>query len=125
MPPSKRSRNEAAEARLKAKGARKAAASEDAGDREKADLKLLEQKEVAESLRAKRADHGSRRTLSKETTLDRALKDTFPGSDPVSFVEAAPSRDGKVAPRRQAGVRRSASDQKAASARTKARDRQG
>jgi hypothetical protein len=124
MPPSKRSRNEAAEARLRAESARKAAASADAGDREKADLRLLEQKEVAESLRAKRVDRGSRRTLSKETKLDQALQDTFPGSDPISFVVAAPSREGKVAPRRQADVRRSASDQKAASSRTKARDRQ-
>ena len=124
MPPSKRSRNEAADARLKAAGARKAAASEGAGDREKADLRLLEQKEVAESLRAKRADHGARRTISKETKLDQALKDTFPGSDPISFVEAAPGRESNVAPTRQAGTRRSASDQKPARSRTKARDRQ-
>jgi hypothetical protein len=26
--------------------------------------------------------------------LDKALKDSFPGSDPVSFVEAAPIKDG-------------------------------
>jgi hypothetical protein len=124
MPPSKRSRNGAAEARLKAESARKAAASEGAGDREKADLRLLEQKEVAESLRAKRADRGSRKTISRETKLDQALQDTFPGSDPISFVGAAPSRDGKAASRRRADVRRSASDQKAESSRTKARDRQ-
>ncbi|MBS0523711.1 MAG: hypothetical protein JSS04_08755 [Proteobacteria bacterium] len=29
-----------------------------------------------------------------DAKLDKALKDSFPGSDPVSFVEAAPIKPG-------------------------------
>ena len=33
------------------------------------------------------------RKRTQDEKLDRALKDTFPASDPVSFIEPAPKRD--------------------------------
>ena len=80
------------EVKEKVRGARDAALSDTAGAREKADLKLLEAEAAGKKLRA--ADEEKGRTTSKahgvEGKLDKALKDSFPGSDPVSFVEAAP-----------------------------------
>jgi hypothetical protein len=75
----------------KLQNAKDAARSGDAGEREKADLKLLEQEVTAEKLKAKRPQPKKRKAESEvDAKLDKALKDTFPGSDPVSFVEAAP-----------------------------------
>ncbi len=75
--------------------ASEAAKRADAGDREKADLKLLEQEEAAAKLRAKRPiPPKSPAPDTTDAKLDKALKDSFPGSDPVSFVEAAPLKEG-------------------------------
>jgi hypothetical protein len=64
----------------------------EAGARDKADLKLLEQAVAAEKLKARRPAEGKPPQAESEVDakLDKALKDSFPGSDPVSFVEAAP-----------------------------------
>ena len=66
----------------------------DASKRDKADLKLLEQEVTAERLKAKRPTKEKADTPRDDVDakLDKALKDSFPGSDPVSFVEPAPAR---------------------------------
>jgi len=79
----------------KVRDANAAAKRPDAGDREKADLKILEQEAAAAKLRAKRPSAPkSAATDTTDAKLDKALKDSFPGSDPVSFVEAAPLKEG-------------------------------
>jgi len=70
----------------KAADAKKAAAASGAGDREKADSKLLEQEALGAKMRAK--NPGSK----NETKLDKALKDSFPASDPVSLAQPAPEQ---------------------------------
>jgi len=75
-------------------GAKEAADADGAGALEKADLKLLEQEVVAEKLKAKRPAPSTETPSSVDGKLDKALKDSFPGSDPVSFVQAAPIKDG-------------------------------
>lgn len=82
----------------KLRSARKAAAAPEATKRDEADLKLIEQEATAQKLRMQRdaekppatrnADESAEKKLDRK--LDAALKDSFPGSDPVSFVEAAP-----------------------------------
>lgn len=74
----------------KAKSAKKAAAAPDASEREKADSKLLEQKALGEKLRARHADATDKSSSGVDAKLDKALKDSFPGSDPVSIVQPAP-----------------------------------
>ena len=86
----------------KLRSARKAAASPVATAREEADLKLLEQEVTARRLKMKREASKPQEKKSSPThesvekkldrKLDAALKDSFPGSDPVSFVEAAPAK---------------------------------
>lgn len=85
----------------KLRSAKKAVASPDASERDEADLKIIEQQVTAQKLKMKR-EAEKPREVSKTTKagepidkkldrkLDAALKDSFPGSDPVSFVEAAP-----------------------------------
>ena len=91
---------ELADIEAKLASARKAAAASGASERNKADLKLLEQ----EYLAARRAlyrqrDSGtnqSHHTDIKEKVdkkLDEALEASFPGSDPVSFAEPAPAKE--------------------------------
>ena len=92
---------------LKLRNAQKVADGPDASDRDKADLKLIEQEHLAEKLKQKRSSDGDTaahvptgnrpvggvaRELDKK--LDSALEDSFPGSDPVSFVEASPVKRG-------------------------------
>jgi hypothetical protein len=62
-----------------------------ASAREQADLKLLEQEALAKKLQAK---HPPKKAAggSVDGKLDRALEDSFPSSDPVSFVQAAPGK---------------------------------
>jgi hypothetical protein len=75
----------------KLRGAEAAANSDEAGKREQADLKLLEQEVVAKKMKAKRVTEPKKvDPKDVDAKLDKALKDSFPGSDPVSFVEAAP-----------------------------------
>lgn len=89
---------------LKLGSARKAAAAPDATEKNKADLRLIEQEYLAAQGKARRAEAGRasagkaddpptdpRKKLDKK--LDEALKGSFPGSDPVSFVEAAPVKE--------------------------------
>lgn len=74
----------------KVQDAKEAAKAPEAGDREKADLKLLEQEAAAQKLKAKRPTPKKKAESEVDAKLDKALSDSFPGSDPVSFVEAAP-----------------------------------
>ena len=75
----------------KLQNAKQTAKTGDSSDREKADLKLLEQQVAAEKLKASRPAPQKQKAESEvDEKLDKALKDSFPGSDPVSFVEAAP-----------------------------------
>src|SRR5690348_6443561 len=87
--------NKHAEAKLsdlkaKVQNAKDTAQGGASGDREQADLKLLEQEAAAEKMKAKRPPTPHKKAESVDAKLDKALKDSFPGSDPVSFVEAAP-----------------------------------
>jgi hypothetical protein len=97
----------------KLKSAREVASRPGATERDKSDLKLIEQQFLAAQQKVRRApdrvperapaegeaDGRSagtqpsdvRQKLDKK--LDAALKDSFPGSDPVSFVEAAPVKE--------------------------------
>lgn len=82
----------------KLRSARKAAAAPEATKRDEADLKLIEQEATAQKLRMKRdaekppatRNAGEPAEKKLDRKLDAALKDSFPGSDPVSFVQAAP-----------------------------------
>ena len=70
-------------------------------EREASDLKMMEQELIALEQRIGRADtaksesSGSTKPASKtekrEQKLDDALRDSFPGSDPVSTIEPAPT----------------------------------
>ena len=83
--------------------ARKAAAAPQATERDKADLKLIEQEYLAAESKARRGEtsNGTRKTEDRpsnprkklDNSLDEALKGSFPGSDPVSFVQAAPVKE--------------------------------
>jgi hypothetical protein len=78
----------------KLQDAKRSAHMPNASEREKADLRLLEQEVAAERLKARRP---AKKTTEAddddvEAKLDKALKDSFPGSDPVSFLQAAPAR---------------------------------
>jgi hypothetical protein len=90
MPANKRAQEKLSDLNDKLQNARQAAKTGDAGEREKADLKLLEQQVAAEKLKAKRPPRRKKAESDLDEKLDKALKDSFPGSDPVSFVEAAP-----------------------------------
>ena len=95
MPANKHAQEKLSDLNDKLRNAEKAANAAGAGEREKADLKLLEQEVAAEKLKAKRAAPQKHKAESEvDAKLDKALKDTFPGSDPVSFVEAAPIKKG-------------------------------
>jgi len=73
-------------------------------DREASDLKMMEQELLALEQRMARAENSSPEWTEKlkgqsagdklDKKLDEALKDSFPGSDPVSFIEAAPAKPG-------------------------------
>lgn len=94
MPANKQARDKLKDLAEKLDGAKEAANADGAGALEKADLKLLEQEVVAEKLKAKRPSPPAEAPKSVDAKLDKALKDSFPGSDPVSFVQAAPINDG-------------------------------
>jgi hypothetical protein len=78
----------------KQQGAERAAHMPDASEREKADLRLLKQEVTAEKSRVKRPEKKEKSDSGVDAKLDKALKDSFPGSDPVSFVQAAPINKG-------------------------------
>jgi hypothetical protein len=86
---------------LKLRSAREAAGRANATAKNKADLKLIEQEYLAAQQKerrqstagdARRPRLDGKKALDKK--LDEALEGTFPGSDPVSFVEAAPVKEG-------------------------------
>lgn len=83
---------------LKAKLANAGKAA-DASEREVSDRKMMEQELMALEQRMAREDTGKSDaagekpgslTEKMDRKLDAALKDSFPGSDPVSFIVAAP-----------------------------------
>ena len=79
----------------KLQDAKRAAHKPGASAREKADLKLMEQEVAAARLKAKRPTKKEDKPASEDEKLDKALRDSFPGSDPVSFVQAAPKARDK------------------------------
>ena len=85
---------------LKLRSAREAAGRAEATEKDKADLKLIEQEYLAAQQKERRQSNAgdtSRPRLDGKKALDKkldeALEGTFPGSDPVSFVEAAPVKE--------------------------------
>jgi|AGTN01.2.fsa_nt_gi hypothetical protein len=79
--------------------------SDGTSKREASDLKMMEQELLALEQRIGRADTGKAKASGSggkpaslaekmEKKLDAALKDSFPGSDPVSFIEATPIQPG-------------------------------
>ncbi len=82
--------------------AQEAVAKPGASARDRSDLKMIEQDFQAHQQKADRlALHGERtprppasRTEKMEQRLDDALVDSFPGSDPVSFIEPSPVKKG-------------------------------
>ncbi len=89
MPVNKHAEAKLTDLKAKVRNAKETAEGGSADAREQADLKLLEQEVAAEKMRAKRPP-SPQKAESVDAKLDKALKDSFPGSDPVSFVEAAP-----------------------------------
>lgn len=80
--------------------------AEPSSDRETSDLKMMEQELLALEQRIARADTSSAASERKparapvetlDRKLDAALEDSFPGSDPVSFIEAAPVKPSNAA----------------------------
>lgn len=88
----KRSTEELDDLKSKAKNAKDAAKHPQASERDKADQKILEQAAAAKKLEV---DHDRAPSKSGGTKLDKALEDTFPGSDPVSLTQAAPAPKDK------------------------------
>jgi hypothetical protein len=91
---------ELADIEAKVASARQAAAAPGASERDKADLKLLEQEYLSVRREAHRGvghgkdeKHPSDAKQTVDMKLDEALKESFPGSDPVSFVEPAPVKE--------------------------------
>jgi hypothetical protein len=90
---------ELADFEQKLASARQAADAPGASERDKADLKLLEQEYLAARRKASRESgsgtegqpSGTKQKVDKK--LDEALEASFPGSDPVSFAEPAPVTD--------------------------------
>jgi hypothetical protein len=83
---------------LKVRNARQAAAAPDASERDKSDLKLIEQEYLAAQNKARRARDSAGKPQAQpsdpkkklDQKLDAALKDTFPSSDPVAVAEPSP-----------------------------------
>ncbi len=94
-------RKELEDIELKLRSAREAAAAAGATEKDKADLKLIEQEYLAARQKAKhaRSDAGkpqgqpSDPKARLDRKLDAALKDTFPTSDPVAVTEPAPVKE--------------------------------
>jgi hypothetical protein len=76
---------------------------EGASEREISDLKMMEQELLALEQRIAREETGASKSAAAkprsiteklDRKLDKALEDSFPGSDPVSFIEATPVKPG-------------------------------
>jgi hypothetical protein len=100
MPSSDVMQRELADIEQKLASARRAADAPGASERDKADLKLLEQEYLAARRKASRErgsgtegqqPSGTKQKVDKK--LDEALEASFPGSDPVSFSEPAPVKE--------------------------------
>ncbi len=86
--------------------AQEAVAKPGASDRDRSDLKMLEQEFQAQKQKADRlALEGTKspkrpnsRAEKLERKLDDALIDSFPASDPVSFIEPTPVQKGDKSP---------------------------
>jgi hypothetical protein len=76
----------------KVQNARAAVKASKASARDKADLKLLEQKAIGAKLRARHRAAPVKPSSEQDSRLDKALKDSFPGSDAVSLVQPAPRK---------------------------------
>jgi hypothetical protein len=92
--------DELADIEQKLASARQAADAPGASERDKADLKLLEQEFLAARRKAYREPGGGTEGQQPSGTkqkvdkkLDEALEASFPGSDPVSFAEPAPVKE--------------------------------
>ena len=93
MPANKHAQAKLRDLNDKLQNTKDVARTEEPGKRDKADRKLLEQEIAAEKLKAKRPAPAEKKAESEiDAKLDKALSDSFPGSDPVSFVEAAPMK---------------------------------
>ena len=87
--------------KTKVESAREVAGRPQATERDKSDLKMIEQEYMAAQNKAKHADHAAKQHKATPSEpvkkvdhkLDAALQETFPGSDPVSFVQAAPVKE--------------------------------
>lgn len=92
MPVNKHTEAKLSVLKAKVQNAKDTARGGASDDREKADLKLLEQEVAGEKMKAKHPPKPPAKKPESEVDakLDKALKDSFPGSDPVSFVQAAP-----------------------------------
>ena len=98
MPASDAMQKELEDIEQKLRSAREAAAGPDATEKDKADLKLIEQDYLAARQKAKHAGSGAAKPQGQSTDpkakldkkLDTALKDTFPSSDPVAVAEPSP-----------------------------------
>ena len=95
---------ELADIEVKLASAREAAAAPGASERDKADLKLLEQEYLAVRRKAYREPggdaheaHPSDAKQEVDKKLDEALKASFPASDPVSFAEPSPLEETAAA----------------------------
>ena len=80
--------------------------SRGSSEREASDLKMMEQELLAleqrigrsDTVKSKNTGEPTSKTEQMEEKLDDALRDSFPGSDPVSTIEPAPAPpQGKAA----------------------------
>jgi hypothetical protein len=97
MPTNKHAEEKLKDLNEKLHSAKDAVIAADSGAREKADLKLIQQDVTAEKMKARRPEAPKHSPTDVEGKLDKALKESFPGSDPVSFVQAAPINEGDKA----------------------------
>ena len=95
MTRSEQLRKDCEDLRAKVASARRACAGADATERDKSDLQMLEQELIGLEQKLAHCDDSPPEKPASladkvDRKLDAALKDSFPGSDPVAFVEAAP-----------------------------------
>lgn len=97
MVESERTKKEIDDRTAKVRNAQAAAKAPDASEKDRADLKLAEQELLAKELKAQRGStkKGQPKTLEDkmERKLDAALEDSFPGSDPVAYVQTTPAKE--------------------------------
>lgn len=97
MTESERTKKEIEDKTAKVRSAQDATKAPGASDKDKADLKLAEQELLAKELKAQRGDTAKPKQPENleekmERKLDSALEDSFPGSDPVAYVQPTPAK---------------------------------